>query len=193
MFGEYDDKFGGMRTFMVYMMTLPGKKLTFMGSEYAQFREWDYENQLEWFMTDYPRHREMQKFFRELNHLYKNKPALWEIDDSWDGFTWIEPNDADRNIISYRRRDKKGKEIFVVLNFSPVVHENYRLTVPKMGRYEEILNTDRYEFGGRNHINPEPMRTVAVQGEGGERRLELNLTIPPSGGIILEKMANGKE
>jgi len=190
MFGEYDDKFAGMRTFLLYMMTMPGKKLTFMGTEFAQFREWDYENSLEWFMTDYPRHVEMQRFCRAVNHLYRDRSPLWEIDDSWDGFTWINPDDADRNILSYRRRDKKGRELIVVLNFAPVLHENYRLAVPKMGRYEEILNTDRYIFGGKNHLNEEPVRTTAVADTEGIRHPELHITVPPLGGMIWEKMKN---
>lgn len=190
MFGEYDDKFAGMRTFMLYMMTLPGKKLTFMGTEFAQFREWDYENQLEWFMTDYPRHIEMQRFFRALNHVYLENAPLWEIDDGWDGFTWIDPDQADLNIVSYRRKDKKGHELIVVLNFSPVVREGYTLLVPKMGRYEEILTTDRYEFGGRNRLNEDAVRSVAVTDENGSRKNQISITLPDMGGVILKKQLN---
>ena len=142
-YGEYDDKFACMRTLLLYMMTLPGKKMLFMGTEYAQFREWDYENELEWFMTDYPRHIEMQRFVKAVNHLYLDSPELWEIDDGWEGFEWIEPDSADENIISYRRKDKKGRELIVVLNFAPVLREHYTVRVPRMGRYEEILTTDR--------------------------------------------------
>lgn len=190
MFGEYDDKFAGMRTFMLYMMTMPGKKLTFMGTEFAQFREWDYENQLEWFMTDYPRHIEMQRFLRELNHVYLENAPLWEIDDSWDGFSWIDPDQADLNIISYRRRDKKGRELIMVLNFSPVVREGYTLLVPKMGRYEEILTTDRYEFGGRNRLNEEAVRSMAITDENGSRKNQITITLPALGGVILKKQLN---
>jgi len=190
MFGEYDDKFAGMRTFMLYMMTLPGKKLTFMGTEFAQFREWDYENQLEWFMTEYPRHIEMQRFFKALNHVYLENAPLWEIDDSWDGFTWIDPDQADLNIVSYRRKDKKGHELIVVLNFSPVVREGYTLLVPKMGRYEEILTTDRYEFGGRNRLNEDAVRTIAVTDENGSRKNMISITLPAMGGVILKKQLN---
>ena len=172
------------------MMTMPGKKLTFMGCEFAQFREWDYTGQLEWFMIEYPRHIEMQRFFRALNHVYLENAALWDIDDTEDGFAWINRDEADLNILSYRRRDKKGQEVIVILNFSPVVREGYTLFVPKMGRYEEILTTDRYEFGGRNRLNEDTVRTVAVTDENGSRKNQITLTLPALGGVVLKKQLN---
>ena len=189
MFGEYDDKFCGMRTVQLYLMTMPGKKLTFMGCEFAQFREWEYTNQLEWFMIEYPRHIEMQRFFRALNHLYLENPSLWEIDDTDDGFAWIDAETAERNILSYRRRDKKGHELIVILNFSPSVQE-YTLYVPKMGRYEEILTTDRYEFGGKNRMNEDAVRSFAVTDETGRRKNHVSVTLPALGGVVLKKQLN---
>jgi len=189
-FGEYDDKFACMRTFLMYMMTLPGKKMMFMGTEFAQFREWDYQNELEWFMIDYPRHTEMQRYVKNLNHFYLDTPELWEIDDSWDGFEWIEPDLADLNIISYRRKDKKGKEIIVVLNFAPVERAGFTVRVPKMGRYEEILSTDRYEFGGKNRLNEEGVRSRIVIGENGEKYNVIDITLPALGGVIFKKQQN---
>jgi len=190
MFGDYDNKFAGMRTFLMYMMTLPGKKLMFMGTEFAQFREWDYENELEWFMLDYPRHIEMQRFVKAMNHLYLETAALWDIDDSWDGFEWIEPDLADLNIIVYKRRDKKDHEVIVALNFSPVVRENFILKVPKMGRYEEIMTTDKYEFGGKNKLNETPVRAVTRIDEAGEKQNEIKITLPAMGGVIFKKQLN---
>ncbi len=187
MFGEYDDKFAGMRTFLMYMMTLPGKKLTFMGTEFAQFREWDYENELEWFMLDYPRHIEMQRFVKAMNHLYLETAALWDIDDSWDGFEWIEPDLADLNVIAYKRKDKKGHEVIVALNFAPVVREGFPLKVSKMGRYEEIMTTDRYEFGGRNRLNEDAVRTITTVTPYGEKQNEIRITLPAMGGVIFRK------
>ena len=189
-FGEYDDKFANMRTLILYMMTLPGKKLMFMGTEFAQFREWDYQNQLEWFMTDYPRHVEMQRFVKAVNNFYLNCPSLWEIDDGWDGFEWISADERDLNIISYRRRDKKGREIVVVLNFAPVRRDGYALAVPKMGRYEEVLSTDRYEFGGRNVLNEAPIRTRSEVDAEGVKRAVIDVTLPPLGGAIFRKQQN---
>ena len=189
-FGEYDDKFANMRTLILHMMTLPGKKLMFMGTEFAQFREWDFRNQLEWFMIDYPRHVEMQRFVKAVNNFYLNCPSLWEIDDGWDGFEWISAEERDLNIISYRRRDKKGREVVVVLNFAPVRRVGYPLAVPKMGRYEEVLSTDRYEFGGRNVLNEAPIRTRSEVGEDGVKRAVIDVTLPPLGGAIFRKQQN---
>ncbi len=186
-FGEYDDKFANMRTLLMYMMTLPGKKLTFMGTEFAQFREWDYENQLEWFMTDYPRHIEMQRFVRAMNHFYLETPELWEIDDTWDGFEWIFADRADDNILAYRRKDKRGNEIIVVLNFAPVEKRGYTLPVPKLGRYEEVMTTDRYEFGGKNKLNDVPVRSRLVSDDGKTKYNVIDVNIPPLGGFILKK------
>ena len=186
-FGEYDDKFACMRTLLMYQMTLPGKKMLFMGTEFAQFREWDYQNELEWFMIDYPRHIEMQRFVKAINRFYLENPELWEIDDTWDGFEWIEADAADLNVISYRRRDKKGHEIIVVLNFAPVVRENYSVKVPKMGRYEEIFTSDRYEFGGRNRMNDDAVRTRTVVNEDGVKQSVVDIILPALSGIILRK------
>jgi len=188
MFGEYDDKFAGMRTFLMYMMTLPGKKLTFMGTEFAQFREWDYENELEWFMLNYPRHIEMQRFVKAMNKLYLETAALWDIDDSWDGFEWIEPDLADINVIAYKRKDKKGHEIMIALNFSPVTREDFTLKVSKMGLYEEIMTTDRYEFGGKNRLNEAAIRTVTTITENGAKQNEIRINLPAMGGVIFRKI-----
>ncbi len=192
-FGNYDDKFACMRTFLMYMMTLPGKKLTFMGTEYAQFREWDFENELEWFMTEYPRHIEMQRFVRELNGFYLENSELWEIDDSWDGFEWIDADLADYNIISYRRKNKKGKEIIVLLNFAPVMREKFRLRVPKSGRYEEVLTTDLYQFGGKNVQNGDNLRSRSIVNEDGGKMYVIDVDIPALGGVILRKQQNTSE
>lgn len=174
----------------MYMMTLPGKKLLFMGTEFAQFREWDYKNQLEWFMIDYPRHGEMQRFVKALNRFYLDHPELWEIDDTWDGFEWIFADRADDNIYAYRRRDKKGNELVVVLNFAPVERTGYAIPVPKLGRYEEVMTTDKYEFGGKNKLNEVPVRTKLVTDENGKKYNMVNITVPPLGGLILKKQQN---
>jgi 1,4-alpha-glucan branching enzyme len=192
-FGSYDEKFACMRTFIMYMMTLPGKKLMFMGTEYAQFREWDYENQLEWFMTEYPRHIEMQRFVTAINKLYLESSELWEIDDSWDGFEWIEADLADLNIIAYRRKNKKGRELITVLNFAPVEREKFHLKVPKLGRYEEVLTTDKYEFGGKNVLNTSGMRSHPITDKNGNKYSVIDINLPALGGIILRKQAVKEE
>ena len=192
-FGSYDEKFACMRTFIMYMMTLPGKKLMFMGTEYAQFREWDFENQLEWFMTEYPRHIEMQRFVAEINKFYLENSELWEIDDSWDGFEWIEADLSDLNIIAYRRKNKKGRELITVLNFAPVERERFRLKVPKLGRYEEVLTTDKYEFGGKNVLNSDGMRSHPITDKEGNKLSVIDIHLPALGGVILRKQIGKDE
>lgn len=192
-FGNYDEKFACMRTFIMYMMTLPGKKLMFMGTEYAQFREWDYENQLEWFMTDYPRHIEMQRYVAAINKFYLENSELWEIDDTWDGFEWIEADLAELNIIAYRRKNKKGHELITVLNFAPVEREHFNLTVPKLGRYEEVFTTDIYEFGGKNVQNTDGMRSRYIINDDGTKKTVIDIHLPALGGIILRKQSSKDE
>lgn len=150
MYGDYDDKFAQMRAFLTNMMTMPGKKLTFMGTEFAQFREWDYQNQLEWFMLEYPRHSEMKHFVSTLNALYLSSPELWELDDSWDGFRWIDADMKKENLISYRRFDKAGNSLAVIINYSALDCRGYGFYIAQDERAEIILSTDRYEFGGKN-------------------------------------------
>ena len=181
-FGEYDDKFGCARVFMAYMMTLPGKKLNFMGNEFGQFREWDFANSLEWFMLKYPRHSEFLNYNKALNNFYLSHKELWEIDDGWKGFEWVEADQAELNIISYKRMDNKGKELYVVLNFSPVERKDYQLKVKKRGNYKEVFTSDLYEYGGKNKINSEIMKTYK---EGKENII--NMMVPAYGAVILQK------
>ena len=183
MFGTYEEKFSLMRAFLVYMMTLPGKKLMFMGQEYAQFREWDYENQLEWFMRDFPRHAQMSDFVATLNHVYLSTPPLYEIDDSWDGFTWINADDRDRNTISYIRRDISGAQVYVVINFSASKWENYELPVMHEGKYRALIHSDSAVFGGEQ---AEELFLKANAADSGEAHLRFDL--PPLCGIIFKKV-----
>lgn len=143
MFGaDVDQKFAQARLFMAYMMAHPGKKLLFMGSEFAQFREWDYENGLEWFMIEeYENHRNYWKFIKTLNHFYLDHPQMWENDFTWEGFSWISNDDYRQSIIIFRRFDRKGNEIIVVCNFVPVGRTSYCFGVPYKGSYTEVLNS----------------------------------------------------
>ncbi len=192
MFGSYEEKFATMRAFLTYMMTMPGKKLTFMGTEFAQFREWDFRHGLEWFLLDFETHRRMQNFVRTLNRLYLDTPALWEIDDGWDGFQWIDPDNAPEGILSYRRIDRRGRETVVLLNFTPVRRESVRVPVPKMGRYREILTTDQRAFGGSGWENGERKTVTEQRGDGGKENV-LYLTLPPLSGILLSKVTPPKK
>ena len=184
MFGSYDSKFSTMRAFLVNMMTMPGKKLMFMGCEFAQFREWDYSNQLEWFMLKYPRHAEMHRFIRSLNKLYLESPELYEIDDSWDGFEWIYPNSADMNMVAYIRRSIGGEEMISVVNYSPVKCDGFVLEVPSGGEYRVLINSDLPELGGTGTLSEKSFAS-SVRPEDG--RDVIRMTLPALSGIILKK------
>lgn len=184
-FGDYSMKFAGFRTFLAYQMTHPGKKLTFMGSEYAPFREWDYENELEWFMLDYDMHKKSQLYTAELNRFYLEEPALWERDFSWEGFEWIYPDMRDLNIIAYRRMDKRGGEIVAVLNFAPVDREDFILANMKHTRYFEVFSSDAESYGGKGRLNGGALDTQTAF--DGTR--ELRITLPALSAVILKPMA----
>ena len=163
--GNYDDKFNNLRVLYAYQMAHPGKKLNFMGSEFAQFIEWNFKQGLDWLLLDYEKHRKMQQFVKTLNRFYLENRELWEVDTGWDGYEWIEPDDRDRSVIAFRRKDRKGRELVVVCNFSPLRRENYRLGLPKQGWYIPVLNTDDEAFGGYGFA-PETVRTEKKPSHG---------------------------
>ena len=156
--GNYDDKFNNLRVLYAYQMAHPGKKLNFMGSEFAQFIEWNFKQGLDWLLLGYEKHEKMQHFVRTLNQFYLEHRELWENDSDWGGYEWIEPDDRDNSVIAFRRKDRKGRELVVVCNFCPVLRENYRLGLPKQGWYVPVLNTDDEAFGGYG-FKPEIVRT----------------------------------
>jgi len=151
--GDLWKKFAGLRALYGYTMAHPGKKLLFMGSEFAHFIEWKYDDQLDWFLLVYERHAPLQKCVKRLNHLYKETPALYEVDTSWDGFQWVAANDTDNSIVAFIRTDKAGKALLCVTNFTPVFHPEYRVGLPFGGTLNELFNTDREEYGGSNQYN----------------------------------------
>ena len=156
--GNYDDKFNNLRVLYAYQMAHPGKKLNFMGSEFAQFIEWNFKQGLDWLLLGYEKHEKMQHFVKTLNRFYLEHRELWENDSDWGGYEWIEPDDRDNSVIAFRRKDRKGRELVVVCNFCPVLREDYRLGLPKVGWYIPVLNTDDEEFGGYG-FKPEIVRT----------------------------------
>jgi len=180
--GEYEMKFAGLRAFLGYMMTHPGKKLTFMGTEFGQFKEWDYKSALDWFLLDYPMHSQLKAYVQALNAFYLHTPALWEIDFSWDGFGWICDGDNEQNIIVFTRTDRRGERIIVLSNFAPVTRYDYRIGVPAPGEYEEILNSDLSEYGGSGVRNGR-LRTEEIHMHGLQQ--SLSLTVPPLATICL--------
>ncbi|OUP12605.1 1,4-alpha-glucan branching protein GlgB [Anaeromassilibacillus sp. An200] len=181
--GDNDQKFAGVRAFLSYMMAHPGKKLLFMGSEFGQFIEWNYEKELDWLLLQYPQHRKQQSFFRDLNHFYLDTPALWEVDFSWEGFSWISNDDYTQSVIAFRRIDKNGGELVVVCNFVPVERKGYRIGAPTPGIYEEVFSSDRAAYGGSGITNGDTIKTTAVPMHGCEESMELDL--PPMSVLYL--------
>ncbi len=191
MYGEYNEKFAGMRAFLTFMMTMPGKKLLFMGTEFAQFREWDYAASLEWFMLSYPRHTEMQRYVKVLNHLYLNSPALWEADDSWDGFVWLEVSRREDNVVAYTRKSNHRGQLHVIVNFSPVLRENYPVRMKSAGFYKTVLDSDEHRFGGTNKAVGITYKTIAEKWNGSgksDSAAVIRLTLPPYGALILKRV-----
>ena len=141
MFGSYEDKFRQMRAALLLMMTYPGKKLMFMGTEYAQFREWDFDNSLEWFMLDYPKHQQMQEYVRELNGFYLSRSELWDRDFTPDGFSWILPDESDKNTVVYRRIDNRNDSVIVAINFSGT-DQHIRVPLSKSRYLVQLFATD---------------------------------------------------
>lgn len=187
MTGNYHNKFATARTYLGYMMTHPGKKLLFMGCEFAQFREWDYENSLEWFMLDYDMHARYQRYVSELNALYLNEKALWQQDGSPLGFEWIDADRSNDNTYLYRRYAKDGSYLTVVTNFAPVERE-YVIPVKKKGLYSEIFNSDNTNYGGGGCINYGLLSTVDY-GLGPC----IKIKIPPSGFTVIKKFEGNDE
>lgn len=147
MFGDYEQKFKSYRAFLAYYMSMPGKKLLFMGGEFGQFIEWRYNEQLEWQLLEMEKHKKLSEYVKELNKLYVENDAFWEYDDSWSGFEWIDSDDCDNSMLTYMRKGKKDF-IVAVINFTPVKREKYRVGVPREGEYEVIFSSELKKFGG---------------------------------------------
>ncbi|MBQ4268024.1 MAG: 1,4-alpha-glucan branching protein GlgB, partial [Clostridia bacterium] len=172
--GSYEEKFAGVRSFFGYMMSHPGKKLNFMGSEIGQFKEWAYKEGIEFFLTEYPLHKKLSLFVKDLNEVYKTTPALYEIEDSWDGFEWLAADDADRNFIAYKRKDRAGNELLALINFSGSDFYGYRLGVEK-GKYAVVFNSDAVRYGGSGAVKKRIYFTDKSYSHGKEYSIEFDL------------------
>ena len=175
--GDMWQKFAGLRALLGYQLGHPGKKLNFMGTEFAHFIEWKYDDQLDWFLLLYERHPDVQKCVRDMNLLYKTTPALWQQDDGWAGFTWLNANDSERSIVSFVRWDKEGNGVVCVTNFTPAYYPEYRLGLPAYGFVKELLNTDDVKYGGSGKGNPRAIR--AAHQPMGEQPWSCNVEVPP--------------
>ncbi len=181
--GEYEDKFANLRTYLGYMMTHPGKKLLFMGGELAQFNEWHYEGQLDWNLLEFEMHAKFQKYVKDLNRLYKSHSELWELDDNWEGFSWINPDDNQNNIYTFIRSNSEGDELTVICNFAPVLRSKYRVGVNKKGVYKPIFDSNKEAYGGRGDTIK---RVRAEQAEHDGREWSIAVDIPPLSVLVLK-------
>lgn len=170
---EYNRKFAGLRSMLAYMYTHPGKKLLFMGSEFGQFKEWDYEDELDWALLKFDMHKKTREFTKALNRFYKETPELWQIDYSWEGFEWIIPDDNCNSVLAYKRKSDKD-ELYVILNFTEVNREDYLLGADP-GTYEVVFNTDIKEFGGTDFSTSGKVRTVKQPMHNHSASLKLKL------------------
>ncbi len=182
--GEYEDKFAGNRAFMGYMMAHPGKKLAFMGEEFGQFKEWDYQEGLEYFLTDYTMHRKLMTFYKELNHFYKQTPALYRQDDRWDGFEWIDADLCDQNIYSFIRKDGYGNNLIAVINMSGVDDCEYFLKVPE-GKYKISFNSDLVRYGGSGKLR----NKIYSSKKSINKSVGVRIKLPKLSFIYLEKIS----
>lgn len=175
--GTMEEQFASVRAFMCYMMAHPGKKLLFMGTEFGQVIEWNFEQELDWLLLDYETHRKQHNFFKALNHFYLENSPFWEVDFSWEGFAWISNDDYTQSVIAFRRIDKSGNEIIAVCNFLPVRRDNYCIGIPEDGTYEEIFTSDAVQFGGSGITNGNNIVAQPVPMHGYQQ--SVSLTLPP--------------
>ena len=180
----YEDKFANLKAFLGYMYAHPGKKLAFMGIDIAQFIEWDEEKELDWLLMLYPKHVFTHRYVKELNKFYKTTPALWENDSDWDGFRWHVVDDNNNNVFAFSRKDRSGKEVLVVSNFSNQVLKNYEIGVDTWGSYKIALNSDAKKYDG---IAVSNRNLKTINKEKNEFKYTLSLNIPPYATMYIEK------
>lgn len=161
MFGSYEQKFATLRSLYGYQFAHPGKKLCFMGSEFGQFIEWNYEQSLDWLLLDYPMHEKLQEYYRSLNKLYTSYPALYDCDKSWDGFKWLNVNDKDRSSIAFLRSARPENDSYLICacNFIPNEHRGFVIGLPESGVLREVLSSDDVRFGGSGLHNKKPVKS----------------------------------
>lgn len=184
MSGEYDQKFASLRALFGFQFGHPGKKLNFMGSEFGQFIEWNWKQQLDWLLLDYPRHRQLQDYCRELNRLYTKTPAMYAVDKSWNGFKWLNVDDSDRSSVAFLRTADGVSGIVCVCNFTPVRYDEFTIALPAPGTLREVLNSDDERFGGGGVSNPKPLR--AKKKPFLDMQYSAQLTLPPMSAVFFK-------
>jgi 1,4-alpha-glucan branching enzyme len=181
--GDEWQQFAGLRLLYGYMWTHPGKKLLFMGGELAQRREWHHEESLEWHVLQHPLHSGVQRWVRDLNHLYQSTPALHELDFSQDGFAWVDCADANISAITYLRMGTSGPPVLIACNFTPVPRTNYRIGVPAAGHWRERLNSDAGDYGGSGLGNLGGVAAERIAAHGHAQ--SLRVLLPPLAVVVL--------
>jgi 1,4-alpha-glucan branching enzyme len=184
--GDYWQKFANLRTFLGYMMAHPGKKLLFMGGEFAQFIEWRYYEGLEWELLNFEMHHKFQKYVQSLNWLYRKEKAFWEQDQGWEGFQWIDCHNQQQSILVFVRWSKDVDDFIVVLcNFTPQYYEGFRVGIPSAGIYQEVFNSDLVEYGGSGKRNEGDLVSEEQAWQGQE--FSLTIKVPPLAYVIFKK------
>jgi 1,4-alpha-glucan branching enzyme len=185
--GDEWQRFANLRSLYGFMYGHPGKKMLFMGGEFGQWHEWNHDTSLEWHLCDFARHAGLQRLTRDLNHLYRQEPALHEVDHSWNGFQWIDFSDTTQSVIAFLRKAKDQNNYIVCLcNFTPVPREHYRVGVPYEGYYRELFNSDAAAYGGSNMGNAGGLHTNAVPSHGMPHSLAV--TLPPLSVLFLKRI-----
>jgi 1,4-alpha-glucan branching enzyme len=189
--GDSWQQFANLRALYGYMWAHPGKKMLFMGGEFGQRREWTHDGELEWWVNERPEHAGVQRFVKDLNRVYREEPALYQVDFSWEGFEWIDASDALSSVISFLRKPKPGAgaPLLVVCNFTPLPRSNYVVGVPQPGFWREIVNSDAHDFGGAGWGNLGGVESAPVGAHG--RPNSVSLTLPPLSTIILKHEPHG--
>jgi 1,4-alpha-glucan branching enzyme len=182
--GDAWQKFANLRLLLTLQMTSPGKKLNFMGNEFAQGREWSVNRSLDWHLLDIDLHQGVKRLMHDINHLYAKADYLYDLDFDVQGFTWIDCHDSDQSVISFVRRARNGNFAIIALNFTPVLRHNYRIGVPKSGQYVEVFNSDAEIYGGSNQGNGAGLQTESIAWMNHAQ--SLLITLPPLGGLIME-------
>ena len=191
MSGEYDDKFNSLRAFYGYMMSHPGKKLLFMGQEFGQFIEWNYEKELDWLLLDYEKHRQLKEYVKQLNKFYLDHRELWQIDYSWEGFSWIANDDNAGSTIAFMRRDEDENYIISICRFIKNDAEEYRIGVPESGSYKVVFNSDEKMFGGKGYFKKKTVRAEKIPMHGFEQSVSISLA--GNSVIFLERVKRKKK
>ena len=187
--GLYDDKFANLKAGYSYMFGHPGKKLLFMGQDFAQFQEWSEARELDWYLLGEEKHRQLQEYVKDLLHLYQSNPAMYSLDASWEGFEWINADDSSRSIYSFIRHSADGKSnLLFVINFTPMAREDYWVGVPQSGTYRLILNSDEAKYGGHGEAKKKSYK--AIKGECDGRPFHLEYPLPAYGVAVFEYAPN---